>query len=141
MRRVLILSALSALLLAACSDEPEPVAAPAAGPSRVTVAQVTAVEVGVSPGGVVIAAQGVGAGEGWTEARLLPRGLAADGAFEFDMTALPPAAPDPALTQRLRADLPVRRADIANAGRVRVIGARGAVEAAVPPLPAPQAGG
>lgn len=137
MRRVLILSALSALLLAACGGEPEPVAAPAPppAPSRAPVAQVTALEVGVIPGGLVIAAQGLGAGEGWSDVQLLPRGLAADGAFEFDMTGMPPATPDPVLTQRLRADLPVRRGDIANASRVRVVAARGAVEAAVPPPP------
>jgi hypothetical protein len=134
MRRRFMLTAMAAMLLQACSDDPEPVAAPQpAAPAPVAVATVTGVEVGVVFGGVMVSARGRGAGEGWREVRLLPRGRTADGALDFDMVGLAPAAPDPALSQRLRADLPLSWREVGGAARVRVFGGDGAIEAAIPP--------
>jgi hypothetical protein len=137
-QRGVYLAACAALLLAGCSTESETPPAPeVVAPAAVVVPRIDAVEVGVTFNGLIVSALGRGPGEGWRDVRLLPRGLSDDGAFVFDMTALPPTGAVPGVAQRLRADLPISRSDIAGAARVRVRGAEGAIDAVVPPAPQP----
>lgn len=139
----------AALTAAACADDPAPEAAapPPADEAvtRVAVDQALTAEIGRTHDGFVLSATGLAQGVGWRAARLRPVTVVAgpDGFIEFVLVAEPPAARDPGLQQRIRADTVLAPEQLAFARGARVSARAGTAETLfpAPPPPSVPAGG
>ncbi|MEM7423967.1 MAG: hypothetical protein AAF334_09605 [Pseudomonadota bacterium] len=103
---------------------------------KVPVSSVGAVEMGRTRDGFLITAKGTAPGLGYSRPQLRPRRsgeAAADGYIEFDFVATPPPEgfdlpPGTTQTRAVRADFPVRIADLQGKAGIRILGENGGTQ-------------
>lgn len=131
------------------ADEARREAVEVARSEPVPVEAVRNVEIGRTRDGFLITAYGAAPGLGYSLPRLRPRRGGApgiDGYVEYDFVAAEPPAgfalpAGTARTRMLRADLPVRAAELRGAAGIRVLALRGGAQLDFAPAPPPQQSG
>ena len=127
------------------ADEQRRAAVEEAEATPVPVEAVRNVEIGRTRDGFLITAYGTAPGLGYSLPRLRPRRDGApgiDGYIEYDFVASAPPPgfdlpPGTARTRTLRADLPVKGAELRGAAGIRVLARRGGAQIDFAPAPPP----
>lgn len=125
------------------ADEAQREAVEVALATPVPMESVRNVEIGRTRDGFLITAHGTAPGLGYALPRLRPRrggAPGADGYIEYDFVASEPPAgfdlpPGTARTRAIRADLPVKAADLRGAAGIRVLALRGGAQIDFAPTP------
>jgi hypothetical protein len=131
------------------ADEARREAVQEARTTPVPVEAVRGVEIGRTRDGFLITAYGTAPGLGYALPRLRPRRGGApgpDGYVEYDFVASEPPPgfdlpPGTARTRTIRADLPVRAAELRGAAGIRVLALRGGAQLDFAPTPADERSG